>query len=140
KLSRSRGRNAPDFALGQYVNDRPYAASSLLAAALADVFSTARSGRCDAKPELAATPIPLEINLPAVPCRGGATVAAELFEPLGWTVEAEPVPLDERLPDWGDSRHVRLRLTGTARLADALSQLYLLLPVLDDAKHYWVGI
>ncbi len=47
RLARSRGRNAPDFSLGQYVNDRPYAASSLLAVALAGVFSTARSGRCD---------------------------------------------------------------------------------------------
>lgn len=51
-LARSRGKNAPDFALGQYVNDRPYAASSLLAVALADVFSTARSRRCEARKPL----------------------------------------------------------------------------------------
>ncbi|MDT4940051.1 MAG: hypothetical protein QOJ34_140, partial [Pseudonocardiales bacterium] len=42
-----RGRKGPagdGFALGQYVNDRPYAASSMLAMALKHVFSTAFAG------------------------------------------------------------------------------------------------
>ncbi|MGH8881800.1 MAG: 3' terminal RNA ribose 2'-O-methyltransferase Hen1, partial [Stackebrandtia sp.] len=125
KLTRSRGTNAPDFSLAQYVNDRPYAASSLLAVALGDVFSTARKGRCEARPDLAATAIDLDIFAPAVPCRGGADLAVQLFEPLGWTVSAEPVALDESFPDWGDSRYVRLRLTGTMRLSEALNHLYL---------------
>jgi 3' terminal RNA ribose 2'-O-methyltransferase Hen1 len=137
RLARSRPRNAPDFSLAQYVNDRSYAASSLLAVALGDVFTTARSGRCHARQELADTAIPLELELPALPCRGGVEVAHRLFEPLGWAVEADPLPLDERFPEWGDSRYVRLRLTGTVRLADALNQLYVLLPVLDESKHYW---
>jgi 3' terminal RNA ribose 2'-O-methyltransferase Hen1 len=137
RLARSRPRNAPDFSLAQYVNDRSYAASSLLAVALGDVFTTARSGRCNARQELADTAIPLELELPVLPCRGGADVAHRLFEPLGWKVEADPLPLDERFPEWGDSRYVRLRLTGTVRLADALNQLYVLLPVLDESKHYW---
>ena len=38
----------------------------------------------------------------------------------------------------GRLRYVDLGLTGTVRLADALNHLYVLLPVLDDAKHYWV--
>ncbi|MFF0308272.1 3' terminal RNA ribose 2'-O-methyltransferase Hen1 [Streptosporangium sp. NPDC004379] len=139
RLVRSRGRSTPDYALGQYVNDRPYAASSLLAVALGDVFRTARAGRCAARPELAARPLPLEITLPALPCRGGAEAARRFFEPLGWTVEARAVPLDERFPRWGDSRYVRLTLRGELRLADALNQLYVLLPVLDDSKHYWVA-
>lgn len=138
-LVRSRRGGTPDFSLSQYVNDRPYAASSLLAVALANVFRTARAGRCDARPELAAAPIPLEIRLPALPCRGGAELAGRLFEPLGWQVSATPVPLDEHFPEWGDSRYVRLELTGTVRLADALNHLYVLLPVLDDGKHYWIA-
>ena len=47
-----RGRKGPagdGFALGQYVNDRPYAASSMLALAIKDVFRTALTGRCDAR-------------------------------------------------------------------------------------------
>ena len=137
RLARSRGRNSPDFGLAQYVNDRPYAASSLLGAALADVFSTARSGRCDSRQELADGAIPLEIVIPVLPCRGGVALARQVFGPLGWEVEAAPIPLDERFPEWGDSRYVHLTLRGTVRLADALNQLYVLLPVLDEAKHYW---
>jgi 3' terminal RNA ribose 2'-O-methyltransferase Hen1 len=125
--------------LRQYVNDRPYAASSMLAMALAKVFRTAMQGRCDTRPELAAAAIPLEAHVPVLPCRGGADMATRLFEPLGWSVEATTIPLDETVPEWGDSRYVDLRLTGEVRLADALNHLYVLLPVLDDAKHYWVS-
>ncbi|SDK90844.1 3' terminal RNA ribose 2'-O-methyltransferase Hen1 [Glycomyces sambucus] len=137
RLARSHAGASGDASLKQYVNDRPYAASSLLAVALGKVFSTARSGDGGERPELAAAAIPLEIALPAVPCEGGPDLVRDLFAPLGWEVEAEAVPL----PGFGtDSRHVRVRLRGELRLADALSQLYVLLPVLDDAKHYWVEI
>ncbi|MFJ8691579.1 3' terminal RNA ribose 2'-O-methyltransferase Hen1 [Streptomyces roseolilacinus] len=129
----------PDTALAQYVNDRPYAASSLLAVALGNVFSSALAGRCAARPELAAAALPLRVEVPAVPAKGGADLVRRLFEPLGWAVTAAPVPLDERFPEWGDSRYVRLALDGEQRLADALRHLYVLLPVLDDAKHYWVS-
>ena len=139
RLARSRGKNAPDFSLAQYVNDRSYAASSLLGVAMADVFSTARSGRCDSRQDLADSAIPLEISIPVLPCRGGPEIAHRLFEPLGWTVAAEPIPLDDAFADWGNSRYVRLRLTGVLRLADALNQLHVLLPVLDESKHYWQG-
>ncbi|MCT2583774.1 3' terminal RNA ribose 2'-O-methyltransferase Hen1 [Actinophytocola gossypii] len=135
----ARGPAGEGFSLGQYVNDRPYAASSLLAVALGRVFGTAMKGRCDARPELAATAIPLEVHVPVLPCRGGPEFAARLFGPLGWAVAANPIPLDPAFPAWGDSRYVDLRLAGTLRLADALAQLYVLLPVLDDAKHYWVS-
>ena len=132
-------RGASTFSLAQYVNDRPYASSSMLAVALGQVFRTAIAGRCEARPELPERPLPLTIHALAVPCRGGAAVAEQLFAPLGWDVEATPVPLDPTIPAWGDSRYVDLRLTGTVRLSDALSHLYVLLPALDATKHYWVG-
>jgi 3' terminal RNA ribose 2'-O-methyltransferase Hen1 len=137
-----RGRQGPSgdgFALGQYVNDRPYAASSMLARALKDVFRTALTGRCNARPDLAAAPMPLEIRMPSVPCRGGTELLRRLFEPLGWDVAAVSVPLDPAIPDFGPSRYLDVQLTGCIRLADALNHLYVLLPVVDDAKHYWVG-
>ncbi|GAA4896537.1 3' terminal RNA ribose 2'-O-methyltransferase Hen1 [Streptomyces coeruleoprunus] len=134
------GRNrTPDTALQQYVNDRPYAASSLLAVALGGVFSTALKGQCAARPELPGRAIPLRVEVAALPARGGAELVHRLFAPLGWAVTADPVPLDERFPEWGDSRYVRLVLEGEQRVADALRHLYVLLPVLDDAKHYWVA-
>jgi 3' terminal RNA ribose 2'-O-methyltransferase Hen1 len=141
RLAGGRGRDrAPDdFTLGRYVNDRPYAASSLLSSALAKVFRSALRGDSRDRPELAATPIPLELRVPVLRCRGGADLVGRLFTPLGWTVTATAIPLDDHHPDWGDSRYVDLTLTGTVRLADALNHLYVLLPVLDDAKHYWVA-
>ena len=133
------GPTSEGFSLGQYVNDRPYAASSLLAVALAKAFSSARRGLSKERPELAAQPIPLEVHLPALSCRGGAETAERFFAPLGWAVDAVAVPLDPAFPEWGDSRYVDLTLTGELRLADALNHLYVALPVLDDAKHYWVS-
>ncbi|KAB2975328.1 3' terminal RNA ribose 2'-O-methyltransferase Hen1 [Streptomyces sp. SS1-1] len=141
RRGKGKGRGgAPDAALAQYVNDRPYAASSLLAVALSAVFSSAMRGVCTARPELAARPLPLRVEVPSLPARGGVALVRRLFEPLGWDVTAEPVPLDERFPEWGDSRYVRLVLeSATLTLAEALRHLYVLLPVLDDAKHYWVA-
>jgi 3' terminal RNA ribose 2'-O-methyltransferase Hen1 len=131
-------RNQPgDGELAQYVNDRPYAASSMLAVALKEAFRTALTGRCDARPDLAAAKIPLTIAIPALRCRGGEDLARSAFEPLGWTVAAQGQRLEP--PEWGSSGYLDLRLAGQARLADALNQLYVLLPVLDDAKHYWVA-
>ncbi|MFI1002651.1 3' terminal RNA ribose 2'-O-methyltransferase Hen1 [Streptomyces galbus] len=142
-VRRGRGKNrggAPDAALAQYVNDRPYAASSLLAVALSAVFSSALRGVCAARPERAAEPLPLRVEVPALPARGGPGLVRRLFEPLGWTVTAEPVPLDTEFPEWGDSRYVRLVLdSAELTLSAALRHLYVLLPVLDDAKHYWVA-
>ncbi len=139
RRARGKGRGGADSALAQYVNDRPYAASSLLAVAIGAVFSSALKGQCHARPELPARPLPLRIEVPALPARGAGDLVTRLFGPLGWAVTAEPVALDERFPEWGDSRYVRLVLEGEQRLADALRQLYVLLPVLDDAKHYWVS-
>ncbi|OKK04705.1 methyltransferase type 12 [Streptomyces sp. CB03234] len=141
RRGKGKGRGgAPDSALAQYVNDRPYAASSLMSVALSTVFKSALRGVCQALPGRADEPLPLRIEIPALPARGGADLVRALFGPLGWTsVAAEPVALDERFPQWGDSRYVRLVLEGELRLADALRHLYVLLPVLDDAKHYWVA-
>jgi 3' terminal RNA ribose 2'-O-methyltransferase Hen1 len=128
-----------DPAADSQVNDRPYAASSHLSAAIAKVFRTALKGGSPERPELAQTPMPLTLDIPALRCHGGPALAEALFAPLGWTVTATPIPLDPTRPDWGPSRYLHLTLVGTVRVSDALSQVYVLLPVLDDAKHYWVA-
>ena len=144
-MVRRRLRTRDGLSLTDYVTDRPYAASSMLAVALGRVFNTALNGRSDSYPELAASALPLELLVAAVPVRAGggdgaqgAALARRLFEPLGWQVRTCDVPLG---PDesWGRAPYVELALTGKVRLADALSHLYVLLPVLDNAKHYWVS-
>jgi 3' terminal RNA ribose 2'-O-methyltransferase Hen1 len=136
-LVKTRNLDAADFSLSQYVNDRPYSASSLLAVALGQVFRTAIRGTSKDRPQLAATALPLTIHLPVVPAN--ASLIERLFAPLGWNVAAEPLALDPAFPEWGPSRYCDMTLTGVLRLADALSQLYVLLPVLDGSKHYWIS-
>jgi 3' terminal RNA ribose 2'-O-methyltransferase Hen1 len=134
-----KGSGSASAALAQYVNDRPYVASSFMSVAIGKVYGTAMSGRSAERPELADTPIPLEVRIPVLPCRGGEETARRLFEPLGYDVSASRIVLDERFPNWGSSRYLDATLSATSRVAEVLNHLYVLLPVLDDEKHYWVS-
>jgi 3' terminal RNA ribose 2'-O-methyltransferase Hen1 len=134
-----RGPSGERGALEQYVNDRPYAASSFLSVAIAEVFGSALSGKSKERPELADTPLPLRVTFSALPCRGGEEFLRKLFEPLGYVVSARRLPLDEKFPDWGESAYHRVELEACLPLQKLLSHLYVLVPVLDNDKHYWVG-
>lgn len=123
----------------QYVNDRPYAASSLLSVALGRLLNTAMGGRSKDRQELADTAIPLEAVVTPLPARGGAELVERLFAPLGYSVTATPIELDPEHPQWGASPYVALRLTGEVRLAALLTHLFVLIPVLDNQKHYYIG-
>src|SRR5215213_6269616 len=135
-----RGRNPDqDFLLAQYVNDRPYVASSFLSVAIAQVFGSALQGRCKDRPELAATPLPLEARLDVLPVRGGEPFLRAVFEPLGYEVEAARHPLDERFPEWGEGPYFSVTIRRTTPLSELLTHLYVLVPVFDARKHYFVG-
>jgi 3' terminal RNA ribose 2'-O-methyltransferase Hen1 len=134
-----RGPAGEGFSLEQYVNDRPYAASSFLAVAIAQVFSSALAGSSKERPELAKTPMPLTARLSVLPCRGGEDLLRRLFEPLGYTVTATHHPLDEQFPEWGESAYYTVELSQTITVHSLLTHLYVLIPVLDNDKHYWIG-
>jgi 3' terminal RNA ribose 2'-O-methyltransferase Hen1 len=134
RLVRGEGRT-----LREYVNDQPYAASSFLSVAISRVFGTALGGRSKERPELALTPLPLRARISVLPCIDGEDFLRRLFEPLGYSVRAERHPLDEQFPEWGASPYFTVELSGEVRLQDLLSHLYVLIPVLDDDKHYWVA-
>jgi 3' terminal RNA ribose 2'-O-methyltransferase Hen1 len=134
-----RGPSGEAHALEQYVNDRPYAASSFLSVAIARTFGTAMSGKSKERQELADAPLPLEARITVLPCRGGENLLRRLFEPLGYEVTAVRHPLDEKFSEWGESPYFSVALKATIRLSDLLTHLYVLIPVLDDDKHYWVG-
>ncbi len=139
-LVRRRGGPPGDrFALQQYVNDRPYAASSFMSVAIAQVYGSALGGRCSDRPELVVAALPFEAKIAVLPCRGGEAFLRRLFEPLGYTITAQQHPLDRKFVDWGDSRYFTVTLRGQGRLCDLLTHLYVLIPVLDNDKHYWVG-
>src|SRR4051812_16609827 len=111
-----RGRGASSFALAEYVNDRPYVASSFLSVAMLTVFRPAMAGTAKDRPELAAAGLPLEAALPAVSARGGEGLVRRLVEPLGYPVEAQPLALDPAFPGRGTGRHGALRLAGATPL------------------------
>ena len=130
---------ASDFALASYVNDRPYAASSFISVAIARVFTSALNGQCRERAELVEKALPLQVSVSALPCRGGEGLLRGLFEPLGYAVEARDSWLDEHFLEWGKSPYYEVELRGVRPLKEVLAQLYVLIPVLDDGKHYYVG-
>lgn len=125
--------------LDQYVNDRPYVLSSFLSVAMGRAFGTAMTGRSKGRQELADQPIPFEAKLSVVSCWGGEELLRNLFEPLEYQVTTQRFPLDEKFPEWGQGPYHSVTLTGNVRLKDLLNHLFVLVPVLDAEKHYWIG-
>jgi 3' terminal RNA ribose 2'-O-methyltransferase Hen1 len=134
-----RGPAGEGGTLDQYVNDRPYVASSFLSVAIARVLGSAMAGRSKGRPELTDIRMPLEAKISVLPCRGGEGFLRRLFEPLGYEVAAKGHELDEKFPEWGGSSYYTVELRGYVRLQDLLTHIYVLVPVLDNEKHYWVG-
>ena len=136
----ARGKNRKQgFLLGHYVNDRPYVASSLMSVAISQVFGSALNGRCRDRPELAQTAIAWTAKIDVLPVRGGGEFLQRVFQPLGYEVEAKRHPLDEQFPQWGESPYYSVTIRGEKKLSELLSHLYVLVPVFDDEKHYFVG-
>jgi 3' terminal RNA ribose 2'-O-methyltransferase Hen1 len=134
-----RGHGGPGRAAHEYVNDRPYVASSFMSVAISRVFGSAMAGRSTDRPELTEAPLPLSATLAVVPCRGGERLLRRLFEPLGYEVTAQQHALDPVLDSLGPSPYFTVALARTGRLRDLLTHLYVLIPVLDTDKHYWIG-
>ncbi len=134
-----RGKGSAEGLLSQYVNDRPYVASSFLSVAISQVYGSALQGRCKDRPELTTAPIPLSARLDVLPVRGGEKFLRAVFEPLGYAVECERHPLDDRFPEWGEGPYFSVAISKTTTLSELLTHLYVLVPVFDNQKHYFVG-
>jgi 3' terminal RNA ribose 2'-O-methyltransferase Hen1 len=141
-LSRGREGARASTPLEPYVNDRPYAASSMLSTAIAQVLGSALNGRCEKRPELVERALDLRAVLPVVPARGGSrgdALIQRLFGPLGYEITLERLPLDAVFTQWGEGPYWSVTLAARTTLRSLLEHLYVLLPVLDDAQHYWVS-
>lgn len=136
----SRNKGTESFALGHYVNDRPYVASSFLSVAMLKAFSSAINGKCKEKPELVDLKLPFEVTLAVVPVpNGGEILVRKFFEPLGYNVELIRHQLDTKFPEWGESKYYTLKLINNITTQELLSHLYVLIPTLDNDKHYFVS-
>ncbi|MEM7314043.1 MAG: 3' terminal RNA ribose 2'-O-methyltransferase Hen1 [Planctomycetota bacterium] len=125
--------------LDQYVNDRPYVASSLMSVAISQVYGSALAGRCKQKTELVQQAIPLTARLDVLPVRGGEDLLERIFSPLGYEIESKPHPLDDQFPEWGEGFYYSVTLRKVTTLSDLLQHLYVLIPVFDGKKHYYIG-
>ena len=125
--------------LDHYVNDRPFVASSLMSVAISQVFGSALSGRSKERPELADQELPLTARVDVLPVRGGVEVLHRMFAPLGYAVEATRHPLDEQFPEWGESPYYSITLRQNTTVARLMQHLYVLIPVCDGRKHYFIG-
>lgn len=140
ELVKNSRNNTTDFALAHYVNDRPYVASSFLSVAISKAFSTALNGKCSKHPELVDQVMDFDVAISVLPApKGGEILIRRLFEPLGYKVTLERHLLDSNFSAWGDSKYYTLNLNGSCKLKALLSHLYVLIPVLDNDKHYWVS-
>ncbi|WP_027002122.1 3' terminal RNA ribose 2'-O-methyltransferase Hen1 [Hugenholtzia roseola] len=129
-----------NFALAHYVNDRPYVASSFMSVAIAKAFASALNGKCKERPELVAQEMPFEVMIASVAApKGGESLIRRLFEPLGYEVRVERQVLDDKFPEWGASKYYILHLKNKITTQALLSHLYVLLPTLDNDKHYFVN-
>jgi 3' terminal RNA ribose 2'-O-methyltransferase Hen1 len=138
RLVRGKG-NWKEGLLDQYVNDRPYVASSLMSVAIAGVFGSAMAGRCKDRAGLVNVEIPLTARIDVLPVRGGEELLERMFRPLGYTVTSTRHPLDERFPEWGEGAYCSVELSQTTTVARLLQHLYVLIPVFDGKKHYYIG-
>lgn len=139
-LSISRGKPGSRYRkLSDYVNDRPYVASSFLSTAIARVFGSAMNGRCEEMQDLADRALHLSACVYMLPVRDKKEILKGIFEPLGYHLSYECFLIDECFPEWGESPYVNLSISGQVRLADLLRHLYVLIPVFDRQKHYFVS-
>jgi RNA repair, ligase-Pnkp-associating, region of Hen1/PNKP adenylyltransferase domain, C-terminal region/PNKP adenylyltransferase domain, ligase domain len=121
-VRRSRGDG---FALAEYVNDRPYVASSFLSVAMVSCSRPRWPAAAASGPSWRRRRSRWRRG-----CRPSARAAAS----------CSPASCSSRsaTPSRSSRCHLALRLSATVRLADLLTHLYVLIPMLDDQKHYWV--
>ena len=139
-LDLARGKvGSKDGGLFDYVNDRPYASTSFMSTAIVRIFGTAMNGRCDKRQELADTPLKLTATLSSLKDNGDTELAKEMFGPLGYEVKTQRTKLDDSFPEWGISPYIDLTISGTVKLSELLNHIYVLIPVFDKQKHYYIS-
>jgi len=133
-LVRGRPSSSEDGLVDAYVNDRPYAVSSFVSVAIARIFGAALGGRSE-PPELAVRDMQLEAVMIPV-AKAEDDLPARLFEPLGYVVKASDVdvPATARA-----GAYQRISVSAKITVRELLAHLYVLIPVMDAQKHYWVG-
>ncbi|MFC4100784.1 3' terminal RNA ribose 2'-O-methyltransferase Hen1 [Paenibacillus xanthanilyticus] len=134
-------KGSPDsYDITQYINDREFVTSSLFCTYIRPSLGTALNGKPkETFAEWVSHKFALTLSFGPVASNLPEPVVEQLFASLGYEVEQERGEADYpfALKHRSSVRYITLR--GRQTLQTALRQLFILMPVLDDYKHYFIG-
>ncbi|HWO95040.1 MAG TPA: 3' terminal RNA ribose 2'-O-methyltransferase Hen1 [Bacillus sp. (in: firmicutes)] len=133
-------RNSPGiFDITQYINDREFAVSSLFCSYIRTALGTALNGKPKEEfIEWVDHPFNMEVGFGPVASHLSDQTIRELFEPLGYLIEIERGEADYSFNLKQKSSARYLKLKGQITVQQALRHLFILIPVLDNYKHYFI--
>ncbi|WP_407270561.1 3' terminal RNA ribose 2'-O-methyltransferase Hen1 [Radiobacillus sp. PE A8.2] len=127
------------YDITHYINDREFAVSSIFTSLIRSALATALNG--NTKEEYQAWVkhcFPFTFGFGPVSTDLSDEQITNLFEPLGYEIDIEKRELDYDF-SLKTTNHVRyINIHGTTTLQTGLRQLFVLIPVLDNYKHYYI--
>lgn len=119
------------FDITHYINDREFAVSTIFLSLIRSALGTALNGQPkEDYVQYAQMAFPFTFEVGPISTTLSDDELKQLWEPLGYTVTIQAM---------SEQRRARfVQLTNTITLQRALQQLYVLIPVIDDYKHYYI--
>ncbi|WP_141431100.1 3' terminal RNA ribose 2'-O-methyltransferase Hen1 [Bacillus sp. 03113] len=131
--------SANAFDITQYINDREFAVSSLFCTNIRKALGTALNGKPKEEYQKWVNhPFELHMNFGPVASHLSDENIVELLHPLGYIVEIErgETNYSFELKQRSSSRFIHLK--GQQTIQQALRHLFILIPVIDNYKHYFI--
>lgn len=127
------------FDITHYINDREFAVSSIFCSFIRSALGTALNGQ--PKEEYAqwvGHEFPFVLELGPVASTLSDQQLKDLFEPMGYQVDIERPEIHYSFQLKESSTVRTLTLTGYQTLQNSLRHLFVLIPVIDNYKHYFI--
>lgn len=133
-------KNSPDtYEITQYINDREFVVSSIFCSNTRSALGTALNGRPKEEYlDWAKHAFQLTIGFGPVATDLPDAAIKNLFEPLGYQTEIERGRADYNFQFKERSSARFINLQSKVTLQNALQHLFVLIPVLDDYRHYFI--
>jgi len=131
--------NSNSYDITHYINDREFAVSSIFCSFIRSALGTALNGQPKEEyMEWVTHPFPFEFEFGPVVSTLSDEELAELFEPIGYqvTITRPEIDYSFQVKEKSSVRYISLK--GMKTLQDGLRQLFVLIPVIDNYKHYFI--
>ncbi|WIM41190.1 3' terminal RNA ribose 2'-O-methyltransferase Hen1 [Paenibacillus sp. PK4536] len=134
-------KGSPDhYDITQYINDRELVVSSLFCSYIRPALGTALNGKPKADYiDWVEHPFTLHMSMGPVASDLPDSMIESLFQPLGYEVQMERGEIDYSFDLKNRSTVRHIQISGQQTLQHMLRQLYILIPVLDNYKHYYIS-